>query len=72
MSKIEIDVKGMTCGHCAQSVTSELVSIEGVTKANVDHASGKALVEVEGEISDDELREAVSEAGYEAVSISRG
>lgn len=71
MTKIEIDVQGMTCGHCAQSVTSELVSIEGVTQVNVDHAAGKAFVEAEAELSDEQLSAAVSEAGYEAVSISR-
>ena len=25
------DVTGMTCGHCAQAVTSEVQSIDGVT-----------------------------------------
>jgi copper chaperone len=71
MTKIEIDVTGMTCGHCSQSVTTELVSIEGVTQVRVDHATGKALVEADVEISDDQLAAAIAEAGYEAVGFSR-
>jgi copper chaperone CopZ len=71
MTKIEIDVTGMTCGHCSQSVTTELVSIEGVTQVQVDHATGKALVEADVEISDEQLAAAIAEAGYEAVGFSR-
>jgi copper chaperone len=71
MTKIEIDVTGMTCGHCSQSVTTELVSLEGVTQVQVDHTTGKALVEADVEISDEQLAAAIAEAGYEAASFSR-
>ena len=33
-------VTGMTCGHCAQAVTSELKALEGVTDVDVDLVAG--------------------------------
>jgi copper chaperone len=69
MSKIEIDIKGMTCGHCAMSVTNELATLEGVANIKVDHAAGKAVVEVDG-VTNEQLAEAVSEAGYEATGFA--
>ena len=68
MTKFEIKIEGMTCGHCAMSVTNELVSIPGVTSVNVDHAQGKAVVEA-ADVTSDQLADAVSEAGYSAVGF---
>jgi copper chaperone len=33
-------VTGMTCGHCASAVTSELTSLDGVTDVTVDLVAG--------------------------------
>ena len=57
------DVTGMTCGHCAQAVTTELSSVQGVTGVQVDVATGKVVVEGEG-FTDAQVAEAVDEAGY--------
>jgi len=69
MSKIEISIEGMTCGHCAMSVTNELATLEGVSNVQVDHAAGKATVEVEG-VGEDQLSAAVEEAGYQATGFA--
>jgi copper chaperone CopZ len=69
MSKVEISIEGMTCGHCAMSVTNELATLEGVSNVQVDHAAGKATVEVEG-VSEDQLSAAVEEAGYQATGFA--
>jgi len=59
-------VSGMTCGHCATAVTSELMSLPGVTDVHVDLvAGGTSAVTV---ISQDPLDEtqvaaALDEAG---------
>ena len=68
MSKVEIKIEGMTCGHCAMSVTNELVTLEGVESVNVDHAAGTATVEAHG-VSNEQFEEAVTEAGYKAVGF---
>lgn len=57
------DVTGMTCGHCADAVTSEVEVIEGVTGVTVDVENGTVLVDGEG-FTDDQVRAAVDEAGY--------
>jgi copper chaperone CopZ len=57
------DVTGMTCGHCADAVTSEVVAIAGVTGVTVDVESGTVVVDGDG-FTDDQVRAAVDEAGY--------
>ena len=69
MEKIEISIEGMTCGHCAMSVTNELATLAGVSSVTVDHQSGKATVESEG-VSQDQLSAAVEEAGYQATGFA--
>ncbi|MEU4422759.1 cation transporter [Actinoplanes sp. NPDC024001] len=58
-------VKGMTCSHCVQSVTEELSALSGVTDVQVDLASGGVTVTSEAPLTDDAVRAAVDEAGYE-------
>ena len=58
-------VKGMTCSHCVQSVTQELSALPGVTDVQVDLASGGVTVASDAPISDEAVRAAVDEAGYE-------
>ena len=65
MTKTEIKIEGMTCGHCAMSITNEIATIEGVTNVKVDHTIGNAIVESEG-VTNEQLADAVSEAGYTA------
>jgi copper chaperone len=69
MSKIEIKIEGMTCGHCASSVTKELEGISGVANISVDPKAGIASLEVDG-VSNETLSAAIDEAGYKAVEFS--
>ncbi len=60
-------VKGMTCGHCVSSVSTEIGKLVGVTDVAVDLDAGEVTItSVEG-IDPDEVRAAVDEAGYEFV-----
>ena len=69
MSKIEIQIEGMTCGHCAMTITKELSGLAGVANVQVDHAEGIATVEQNG-LSNDQLSEAIAAAGYTAKEFS--
>lgn len=60
-------VKGMTCGHCINSVTSELSSVAGVSDVRVDLHTGRVVVTGDGPIDDAAVCAAVDEAGYEVV-----
>ena len=65
MSTATYTVTGMTCEHCVSSVTEEVTEISGVTDVAVDLPTGAVTVTSDGEISDDAVRTAVREAGYE-------
>jgi copper chaperone len=58
-------VTGMTCGHCVQSVQTEIGKIDGVTGVDVDLASGRVVVEGSAPIDEADIAAAVDEAGYE-------
>jgi copper chaperone len=59
-------VIGMTCGHCAGAVSSELGALDGVSEVDVDLvAGGTSTVRVHArrQLSDDEVSAALDEAG---------
>ena len=62
MSTTTYLVEGMTCGHCAASVTEEISEVPGVESVVVDHASGTAVVV--GAPDPIAIKAAVEEAGY--------
>ncbi len=68
MSVAVYQVKGMTCGHCAQAVTTEISKIESVTSVDVDLAGGEVTVHSEQPVAESSVREAVDEAGYDVVA----
>jgi copper chaperone len=60
-------VEGMTCAHCVLSVREEVSEVPGVNAVDVDLASGRLSV-TGRDISDDDVRGAVAEAGYEVAA----
>ena len=67
MASSTYTVKGMTCDHCAGSVTAEVTKISGVTDVAVDVAAGRLTVTSAEPVSAADVTEAVEEAGYEVV-----
>jgi copper chaperone CopZ len=63
-------VKGMTCGHCAGSVTQEISALPGVENVDVALDTGKVTVKSAAAIPEASVREAVDEAGYELVGLA--
>lgn len=58
-------VTGMTCGHCVDAVRSEISAIEGTTVVGIELVpGGTSTVTVEGNATDQQIAEAVDEAGY--------
>lgn len=66
----KIAVTGMTCGHCAESVTEELKEIQGVLSVRIDEivkdGSTDVFVESDRPLDLPAARAAVEEAGYTA------
>ena len=63
--KVLID--GMMCQNCVKHVSNALNGLPGVT-AQVDLDTKTATVT--GEVTDEAIKAAVTEAGYEVVSIA--
>ena len=62
-------IEGMMCGHCEMHVKKALEALDDVKKAEVSHTAGTAVVTLEKEISDDVLKQAVAEQGYQVTDI---
>ena len=62
-------IEGMMCPHCQAHVEKALNALEGVS-ATVDLAAKTATVTLTGQVSDETLTNAVTEAGYQVVSLS--
>ena len=61
-------VPGISCGHCKSAIEGELSPLDGVESAVVD-IDAKSVVVV-GDISEDDVRAAIDEAGYEVASVA--
>ena len=62
-------IEGMSCSHCSGRVEKALNQLEGVT-AQVNLETKTASIELTQGISDEQLKKAVEDAGYEVVSIA--
>ena len=66
--KRTIDIEGMMCQHCVAHVKKSLDNLEGVS-ADVNLEKNQAVVTLEKEVSDDVLKQAIVDAGYEVKGI---
>ena len=65
MTDTTLKVEGMSCAHCKAAVEEELGRLPGVEHSNADPQRGTVEVRYEeGEVTTDDLRDAVEEAGY--------
>ena len=67
MRTYELNVKGMMCENCVKHVEKALLSMDGLTSVDVDLDNAKATVKSSVEISMDEFKKVIEEAGYELV-----
>ncbi|GEO42781.1 mercuric reductase [Skermanella aerolata] len=61
MLKLKVD--GMTCDHCAQTVTKAIEAVPAVERALVDLKAGE--VTIEGSADQGAIRQAIEDAGYD-------
>lgn len=60
-----IQVDGMTCGGCEQSVQNAVGRLDGVERVQADHTTGRVEVTLDPTAVDDTtLRYRITEAGY--------
>lgn len=68
MTEKTLQIKGMSCGHCSARVEKALNAIDGV-EAKVDLETNSAKVNLTKDISDEVLKTAVDNVGYEVVEV---
>ncbi len=64
-----INVKGIMCGHCEMRVKKALEALPFIDSAEVSHETGKAVVSVKGDFDECAVKTAITDAGYEFLSI---
>ena len=68
--KKELMIEGMMCQNCVKHVTHALEGIPSVTDVQVSLENKKATVNVPESVTDEALKAAVTEAGYEVTGIT--
>ena len=65
---ITMKINGMMCAHCQAAVTKALNAVPGV-KAEVSLEDKAAYIEAAADVDREALKKAVTDAGYEVVSV---
>ena len=68
-AEIVLHIEGMMCGNCEKHVQKALEALPGVSKAEASHVNGTAVVTLDGEVSDEQLKKAVAAEDYTVTSI---
>jgi copper ion binding protein len=63
--KTTLKIEGMSCEHCVKHLTEALKAVAGVSSASVSLENKNAVVEHGDTVTQDALKAAVEEAGYE-------
>jgi len=69
MKKVKLSISGMHCGSCAGNIERALKKVPGVKEVTVSAVTNKAFVEVDEKASEEEMKKAVSKAGYKVLEI---
>lgn len=73
MTQTRLLVEGMTCQHCVHAVTEEVSALPTVSDVDIQLVAGgtsTVTVTSAAELSDEQLRAAIDEAGYTLVEAS--
>jgi len=68
--KKRIYVEGMSCGHCVNHVSEALKEI-GAKDVEVNLERKLATAEISDNITDDAIRSAIEDAGYDVLKIEK-
>jgi Cu+-exporting ATPase len=69
MTTTRLDITGMSCANCADTIEEQLVAVDGVTDVSVNVATDEGTVEYDSEtVTLGEIYDAIESAGYGAIS----
>ena len=64
MNTVTYKVPGISCGHCVNTIESELVELSGVINVKADAALKSVLINYQEPASEKQLKELLSEINY--------
>ena len=62
-------INGMMCEHCEAHVKKALEAIDGIQSAVPSHKDKQAIITLSSEVSEDKIKQAIVDEGYEFVGI---
>jgi len=62
-----VSINGMSCVHCVRAVFTALGGVSGIKRADV--SIGRAVIEHDGAVTQEQIRDAVAVAGYEVTGF---
>lgn len=65
----KIFIEGMSCEHCVRHVSEALQELSGVNEVSVNLEGKYAIVQLTEAVSDNQIKEAIEDAGYEVTKI---
>ncbi|APG45647.1 heavy metal translocating P-type ATPase [Phaeobacter porticola] len=68
--ELNLEVTGLNCAGCVGRAERALATVDGVTKATVNLANGRAYVSWQGDTDVADLRDALATAGYPAAETT--
>ncbi|MBU1104231.1 MAG: cation transporter, partial [Nanoarchaeota archaeon] len=69
MKNVKIKIEGMTCASCSAHVEKELKKLPGAKDVVVNPVMGSGFGEFDDSVTEEQLEEAVKEAGYEPKGV---
>jgi Cu+-exporting ATPase len=71
LRKTQLDIRGMSCANCSQTITQAVENLNGVAEATINFATDEGSVEYDPtETSLEEIYAAIDDAGYTAIRTS--
>lgn len=66
MQTVTLNVQGMSCNHCVNSIEGALGKVTGVSSAKVDLAANQVTVTYdESKVGLDQVKETIEDQGYD-------
>ena len=70
MIKLTVGIEGMACGMCEAHINEAVRNAFQVKKVTSSHTKKQTVIIVEKDISEQELKNVIVKAGYDAVSVN--
>ncbi|MDU6877497.1 heavy-metal-associated domain-containing protein [Clostridium tepidum] len=68
--KMKVSIEGMSCMHCVSHVEEALSGLKGISNINVSLKGKFAEFDSTGEVSENDIKSAIEDFGYEFKGIT--